>query len=222
MFAKWARRDASEKVWVSSPERKGRGVGVFSSGHLTAIIVAVVVMVGLPVGAFAAVSGANSFITDAVSGAHAKVTSAGNLQTSVTGSVSATAAAPGAAFVKLGTVTGTGHSCGFLTPPAGKAMVITAIDEVPVGAAVSFDAQLNVLADTATACAGTKTSIANGFYGSDNPHEVVLNPGLGLKNGHYLDLNVAITPGGAVTPGPSAVYVYGYTVPAASCTTGCL
>jgi hypothetical protein len=206
----------------SSRAREGRGVGVFSSGHLTIIIVAVVVMIGLPVGAFAAVSGSNSFITDAVSGTHAKVTTAGALQTSATGAVTATAAAPGAAFVKVGTVSGVGRSCGFVTPPAGKALVITSIDEVPVGAAVSFDVQLNVVADTAAACGGVKTSIANGFYGSDNPHEVVLNPGLGLKNGHYLDLTIAITPGGAASPGPSAAYIYGYTVPAASCTTGCL
>ena len=58
--------------------RAGRGWGPFSGAQLTVIIVAIAVMVMLPVGAFA-VSGTNSFITDAVSGKQASVSSAGAL-----------------------------------------------------------------------------------------------------------------------------------------------
>ena len=55
-----------------------RGWGPFSGAQLTVIIVAIAVMVMLPVGAFA-VSGTNSFITDAVSGKQASVNTSGAL-----------------------------------------------------------------------------------------------------------------------------------------------
>jgi len=59
-----------------------RGWGPFSGAQLTIIIVAIAVMVLLPVGAFAVVSGSNAFITDATSGKQAKVTSNGEVLTS--------------------------------------------------------------------------------------------------------------------------------------------
>jgi len=55
-----------------------RGWGPFSGAQLTTIIVAIVVMALFPVGAWA-VSGSNSFVTDAVSGQHASVNSTGAL-----------------------------------------------------------------------------------------------------------------------------------------------
>ena len=59
--------------------RGGRGWGPFSGAQLTVIVTAVVVMVMLPVGAFAVVSGSNAFVTDATSGKHAAVNTLGQL-----------------------------------------------------------------------------------------------------------------------------------------------
>ena len=59
--------------------RGGRGWGPFSGAQLTVIVTAVVVMVMLPVGAFAVVSGSNVFVTDATSGKHATVNSLGQV-----------------------------------------------------------------------------------------------------------------------------------------------
>ena len=74
-------RKNSSAVNESSPRKSW---GPFSGGQLTIIIVAIVVMVALPVGAFA-VSGTNSFITDATTGAQAKVSTAGALSTAEAG-----------------------------------------------------------------------------------------------------------------------------------------
>ena len=57
--------------------REGRGWGPFSGGQLTVIIVAIAVMILLPVGAFAVVSGSNVFVTDATSSATQKVNAFG-------------------------------------------------------------------------------------------------------------------------------------------------
>ncbi len=59
-----------------------RGWGPFSGAQLTIIIVAIAVMVLLPVGAFAVVSGTNSFVTDPGTGKQAKVTANGEVLTS--------------------------------------------------------------------------------------------------------------------------------------------
>jgi hypothetical protein len=70
-----------EAVGGKRRRREGRGWGPFSGGQLTIIIVAICVMVMLPVGAFAVVSGSNVFVTDATSGVQAKVNASGELQT---------------------------------------------------------------------------------------------------------------------------------------------
>jgi hypothetical protein len=171
-------------------------------------------VIGFPVGAFA-VSGSNTFVTDSTTGAHAKVSSTGSLQTSVTGTVSATALPPLGSFVKMAVGSST-PVCGFLTPPEGKALVITAVDQVPTNASVESNAQLNVLVDTSSDCDGTQTSIANGLFSQLQPRELTFNPGIGLKSGQHLDL---YSSGGGFV---GYVYVYGYIVPAADCATGCL
>src|SRR5260221_13076089 len=61
------------------PGRAGRGWGPFTGAQLTIIVTAVVVMVMLPVGAFAVVTGSNVFVTDATSGKHATVNSLGQV-----------------------------------------------------------------------------------------------------------------------------------------------
>jgi hypothetical protein len=58
-----------------------RGLGPFSGGQLTAIIVTIAVMIMLPVGAWAVVTGSNVFVTDAVSGKQASVNTSGQLLT---------------------------------------------------------------------------------------------------------------------------------------------
>jgi hypothetical protein len=71
--------DASSDI-STRRRRQGRGLGPFTSGHLTIIVVALVIAVAFPFAAFA-VTGSNVFVTDATSGARAKVDSLGELQT---------------------------------------------------------------------------------------------------------------------------------------------
>ncbi len=71
--------------------REGRGIGPFTSGHLTAIVITVVVVVGFPFAA-GAVTGSNTFITDFTSGAHAGVDAKQDLNTAIHDPVSGKAA----------------------------------------------------------------------------------------------------------------------------------
>jgi hypothetical protein len=62
--------------------RDGRGLGPFTSGHLTVVTVTVVMVMAFPFAA-GAVTGSSTFITDATSGAHASVDSGHNLHAAV-------------------------------------------------------------------------------------------------------------------------------------------
>src|SRR5689334_7825874 len=118
--------------------REGRGLGPFSGGQLTVIIVAALLAIAFPVGAWA-VSGSNVFVTDATSGVHAKVTSTGQLQThpngplTVNGSVTAGYAAGsllhspsvGGNYSVQADSCGSGTCQTLFKPPAGKAAVVT-------------------------------------------------------------------------------------------------
>jgi hypothetical protein len=136
MFGQKARLDSREE---SDPapggrRREGRGLGPFTSGHLTIIVVTLLVLVGFPFAAFA-VTGNNVFVTDPVSGARAHVNSSG--QQLVSGPVTATVAYPTGAIVhtdngsSANMVLATecaGTTCNtLLRPPAGQAAVVTTI-----------------------------------------------------------------------------------------------
>ena len=84
--------DATGEPTMTRRRGEGRGWGPFSGGQLTAIILGVLVAIAFPVGAWA-VSGTTVFVTDAVSGTHAKVNSLGQLSVAAIGSVTATATA---------------------------------------------------------------------------------------------------------------------------------
>ena len=93
-----ASSDASRQTPVKR-RREGRGLGPFSSGHLTIIVVTLVIVVAFPFAAFA-VTGSNVFVTDAVSGTRAKVNSSGQMAIVVNGSVTATQTPPSLAYAK--------------------------------------------------------------------------------------------------------------------------
>jgi hypothetical protein len=125
------RTDPIESVGEPGERRRsGRGLGPFSGGQLTIIIIAVVVMVGLPVGAYAVVSGSNSFITDATSGVRAHVTSTGQLQTHPNGPLTVTGVARPANAVDLFTKSVDPPSdayCTAIAPPPGHALIVTSV-----------------------------------------------------------------------------------------------
>src|ERR1700680_4478987 len=85
--------DATGEPSTARRRREGRGWGPFSGGQLTAIILGVLAAIAFPVCAWA-VSGTTVFVTDAVSGTHAKVNSLGQLSVAATGSVTATPTPP--------------------------------------------------------------------------------------------------------------------------------
>ena len=76
---------------------RGRGLGPFSGGQITIIIVTLALVVGFPVSALA-VTGNNVFLTDATSGKHATVNSNGQLATQASGTVTARPQSPNSLF----------------------------------------------------------------------------------------------------------------------------
>src|SRR4051812_40564665 len=116
-----------------------RGWGPFTGRQLTFVVCTFLVLVMFPVGAWA-VSGSNSFITDATSGKHAKVDGKQNVSVALRDSATATAAkvdsagrvstigdvaAPNSFLVMQPMqVAGDGAS-GSGPPPDGKALIVT-------------------------------------------------------------------------------------------------
>ena len=223
--------------------RPGRGLGPFTSAHLTIIVVTLVVVVGFPFAAYA-VTGNNIFITDAGSGQHAgvdakhnldtaihdpstgkgaKVDASGNLQTklnggsvAIAGSVTAPQAAPSTMFAVVGAAFTGANNCNFFTPKAGFAAVITSIDEYTTNATTLNPINASFQIAAVNNCSAG-TEITEDGYTSDVPHTVSLGAGLGIAAGHHLALYYLGPEGAAVS-----ATVYGYYVPAAQCSTGCL
>lgn len=189
-------------------KRAARGLGPFTGRQLTVIIVTAMLVVGLPVGAYASITGSNVFVTDKVSGAHASVSSTGNLQT--------TAVAPIGGVAVRASVSAGMLNCGFFSPPAGKAFEITSVVLVPAGASTSSGTALTLDAESNTGCAEPLNDIAFGTYSADQPDHFSFNPGIGLKSGHYLDFYAT------GSPGTSRVLVYGYYIAAKACSVNCL
>ena len=205
-------KDRANADGSSAP--RSRGFGPFSGGQLTLIIVTVVVMVGLPVGAFAVVKGSNSFITDATSGKHAKVSASGQLATSgtVSGSVTATPAQP-AAMVDFSTEVSIATN-GFSGPVSGttaasKALIVTAITVGPHGVLNS-----SVPLSLETYTTGTQLGLITLNPGSP-PVTLPFPSGLPIKGPDYL---VIANSGPPVT---LDVTVSGYYVPVAQCANAC-
>jgi hypothetical protein len=92
--------------------------GPFSGGQLTTIIVAIVVMALFPVGAWA-VSGSNSFVTDAASGQHASVNS--------TGALNVAQASPKSFFSAASTTQSTSDFVELFRADASHAFIVTSI-----------------------------------------------------------------------------------------------
>ena len=181
--------------------RPQRGIGPFTGGQLAAMVIAATVMIGLPVGAFAAVSASNVFISGP-GGGRANVDPSGGLQVS--------GPPPGAAVQTILTLTDTSE-CGVMRPPSGKALTITGISVTPTGATAGNPAHVAILADP-SACTSGDTSndypIFQNLYGSDQSQVVTLPPGIVLAHGQVLFVEVN---------GSAQVVVYGYQVPSSEC-----
>lgn len=191
---------------VTKGRREGRGWGPFSGGQLATVIIAVVVMAMLPVGAFAVVSGSNAFVTDATTGKHAAVNSAGALTVAP--------AATNALFTGIAINFATFTCASVVTPPAGKALVVTSIEVSYLG---STGAEFEVTATTTAACGGfnLRDLYSGKVSGGPTTLNVPFGSGVAIKNGN----SIAVSANGN---GTTRVYVYGYLVPAGACSNGCI
>ena len=205
--------DASTEV---RPQPR-RGLGPFTGGQLTAIVIACVVAIGFPAGAFAAIASSNVFITDRATGAHASVSRLGNLQTATIpqeGSVDAIGEALGGP--------GLNNACGFYHVPAGQDLIVTSIQfnsgVGTTGTGVSgVDQALFLNEDKAAACASPYNSISGGTWTTSSPQQVVLDPGFAVPPRTFLDLKII----NGSSSDFAVVFVYGYLIPAPQCKSLC-
>lgn len=195
--------------------RHRRGLGPFTGGQLTVLLVAAMLVVGLPVGAYAAVSGQSVFITDHATGAHAQVAASGQLETF--------AVPPANGFYTDAEQDGTGQQCSFYVVPAKEALVVTGVQFMPAGAsggeAVTSgqDVAEYLDLDTKAGCGGQYSTLAGGAWADDAPEFVSLDPGVAIKAGTRLDFKFQ-------TPTADffgVVWIYGYLLSTAACGTKC-
>ncbi|HEY1740185.1 MAG TPA: hypothetical protein VGI86_15835 [Acidimicrobiia bacterium] len=202
---------------IETGHRQGRGLGPFSSGHLTVIVVVFVVAVAFPFGAFA-VTGNSVFVTDSTSGVHAKVNASGQLSVTgpVTGSVTATPTPPNSSYTKWANYDTTNeHGCvDLLTVPAGKALVIKEVVVDP-WQAVANPPDSEFLSEEDGACSTPEPRFAGSVELAGLRATATLNlpQGFAIEAGHHLVLVVNESSGSSGT-----VWVYGYLLPAAQCT----
>jgi len=237
MFGNRARSDASTEGKTTKRRREGRGLGPFSSGHLTTIIVTVVIVVAFPFAAYA-VTGNNVFVTDASSGVRAKVDAKNNLNTAihdptsgvgakvdvngnlhsyVSGSVTAPATQPSGSFfaeTQVALLAGGGNNIDIAGPPTGKALMLTSISvdvtSLPTPGGQSFSCRKIGGAACSNA---TKDRNIGQFTATGVGLETISMPsGVPIPNGD----RVCIYWNGGGNPQVGAM-VYGYTVSAALC-----
>jgi hypothetical protein len=217
--------------------REGRGLGPFTSGHLTIIVVTLVIVVAFPFAAFA-VTGNNVFVTDATSGVHAKVDGKQNLQSAihdptsgvgakvdasgnlqaklnattvgVTGNVGAPAAATNFAHGIVNVVASGSSTCvNLLSPPTGKALVVGTIS---IDTYADGSPNLNYFVFWRTAgCASDQ--IATHTPNGPGTQQLLIQPGVTVRAAQALSVqavNLGTTSLGA------DIAVFGYLVPAAA------
>lgn len=189
-----------------------RGWGPFTGGQLTIIIVAVVVMMLLPVGAWA-LSASNVIVSDANSGAHATVNAAGALTVNV--------ASPKTFFMNS-TLPEQHVSAGLYTPvavaPPNHALVITSV-AIDILKVTTPDQVRNVgVAVSKTDATCNSVVLPNGdppilFNPADRGAiDYQFQPGIPIPSGRALCARA----GGAISDFLSDVSAFGYTVPASA------
>jgi hypothetical protein len=212
--------DASESKGEISKRRRreGRGLGPFSGGQLTIIIVTFAVLLLFPIGAWA-LTFSNVAITDpggvnqanvdaqhnldtatrdAVSGVAAKVNSLGQQLAAVTGSVTATPTPLSASFDNE-TPVGQPSPCTSLTPtvPAGKALVVTSVT-VAVSFVTTGPVVVSLVAATpGSPCNGLSNADISEVSGRGETEFIPFPQGYPIKAGHVLGLNVSSGSGDA-------------------------
>jgi hypothetical protein len=138
--------------------REGRGLGPFTSGHLTIIVVVVVIVVAFPLAAFA-VTGSNVFVTDATSGAHAKVDGGGHVVVgdgvgalTVDGTVSGRPLSPSTPF-QFNRDTSLGDNIELGPSPLSTAINLTSLTiSVPSGETADIQLLVFFQSGSATSC----------------------------------------------------------------------
>ena len=208
MFGKGARSWADDPAEGPPRRRATRGLGPFSGGQLTTIIVVIVIAVVLPVGAWA-VSGTTVFVTDGTSGVKAKVTSTGQLQThnngtqTVSGTV--TEASPSALVTEYGLGFTQGSCVNLFAPPTGKALVLKSANLEWLSMTPGSGGIVIFRDSSCSQVVGEyPATTANGSM------QVSFGAGVTVKNGQSFSMIVY------ASSGVAGVQAYGYTVPSSA------
>jgi hypothetical protein len=158
MFKRDARSDAPTDGRSSTRRRDGRGLGPFSGGQLTMIIVTIALVVGFPVAA-SAVTGSNSFITDFTSGTHAKVDAKQNVATALRDPVSGLGASVTNGPGSLAYLHTTSHIADFSTNTPAKVDAKNNLNTAIHDSATGVAAKVNGLGQLSVAATGSVNAV---------------------------------------------------------------
>ena len=195
--------------------------GPFTGRQLSTMVCVLLVTIMLPVGAFA-VTGNNVFVADPTTGVQAKVNGAGQLSAAVTGSVTATPAAPSSTFVHVAVVDfvqGSQYQSIFIGAPAGKALVITGISVNPYQPSFQGDTRPAIMAfrTVGATCSAFKSSIGALSISTASSTALAYPSGVAIGQ-HALCAEYVL---GAIPPtGWSFTFTFtinGYWIPATQC-----
>jgi hypothetical protein len=211
MLTRRSASDAAARGDGVGSERR-RGLGPFTGRQLTTIICVLTVAIVAPIGAWA-VTGSNVFVTDPISGAQAKVDSAGAVQSkAVLGSMAVPHVTP--AWSYHSSMHFAFEDCTNVTAevPSNKALVVTSITVKNV-VATTGPIQIRVATGTFDEPCTVWTFLGRGVVEADGLTTISFPSGLVVGPGHTLDLSMDSPSDDNL----SEVYVDGYWVPSAQC-----
>jgi hypothetical protein len=219
MFGKRARSGAGGEGATRARRREGRGLGPFSGGQITTMIVTFALLLLFPIGAWA-VSFSNVAITDPGGVNRAKVDSLGSLQTKVSGAVTTQATPPSREYnVTMPALQSNPLMCSNVTAavPAGNALVVTSLT-VAVNSGVTtppFDTWVEA-GTASTPCSVTAGKFI--AYAVSNDKIATINipmpSGVTFKAGHTVSIGVHALGAGSAQ---ADVTVHGYLVASGQC-----
>jgi hypothetical protein len=219
--------------------RDGRGLGPFSGGQLTMIIVTFAVLLLFPIGAWALtfsnvaitdpggvnqakVDANNNLYTathDAVSGVAAKVNSFGQLSVAASGSVTATPTPPDSSYNAVPVLFGeAGGACHSVTPtvPTGKALMVTSVT-VDILSVITGPVGVQIGSATpGSPCGSLNVADIVQISGAKVNQIVPMPSGFPVKTGHVVYVSI----GSSSTDATAVASVHGYLVSATCTVTG--
>lgn len=205
-------RRRQEPEDTANPTRPQRGLGPFTGGQLTVLVLAITAAIAFPIGA-SAVTGTTAFVTDHASGATAKVDASGHLSVSST--------PPASSYNSTFFYVFSTNSCDAVTPPVPKdtVLIVQAVKVSIVSTTTSDPVFVTTIAAKPAKPGDPCVRLGDAVDITSVPGQglstnVEFPQGLPIKRGHVVGMHVGSLTGDVV----ATAEVKGYLAPLSECT----